>query len=70
MSQSRAQSGIEAATNVFVGWIIALVTQVLIFPVVGLQVMLWQNLALSGVFSAVSFLRSYMLRRFFLRLNR
>jgi hypothetical protein len=32
--------------------------------------MLWQNLALSGVFTAVSFLRSYVLRRLFVRLNR
>lgn len=65
MTQSRSGSAIEAATNVILGWMLALVTQALIFPALGLQVMLWQNLALSAVFTAVSFLRSYILRRFF-----
>lgn len=70
MTQSRSFSTIEAATNVVLGWMVALITQLLVFPVIGLQVMLWQNLALSGVFTAVSFLRSYVLRRLFVRLNR
>jgi hypothetical protein len=70
MTQSRSLSAIEAATNVILGWMIALITQALVFPVLGLQVMLWQNLALSGVFTAVSFLRSYVLRRFFVWLVR
>jgi len=70
MTQSRSLSAIEAATNVILGWMIALITQALVFPVLGMQVMLWQNLALSGVFTAVSFLRSYVLRRFFVWLVR
>ncbi len=65
MSQSRSLSAIEAATNVILGWMVALVIQALVFAVIGLQVMLWQNLALSGVFTAVSFVRSFVLRRLF-----
>ncbi|WP_272010876.1 DUF7220 family protein [Roseovarius sp. ZX-A-9] len=65
MRQSRSFSAVEAATNVILGWMIALITQALIFPVVGLQVMLWQHLTLSGAFTAVSFLRSHVLRRLF-----
>ena len=68
MSQSRAFSALEAAANVSIGWLVALVTQVLVFPVFGIQVMHWQNLALSAVFTAVSLLRSYALRRLFARL--
>ncbi|WP_324754046.1 DUF7220 family protein [Roseovarius sp. Pro17] len=70
MTQSRTLSALEAATNVVLGWLVAMITQLLVFPVIGLQVMLWQNLALSGVFTAVLFLRSYVLRRLFVRLNR
>ncbi len=70
MTQSRSFSTIEAATNVVLGWMVAMITQLLVFPVIGLQVMLWQNLVLSGVFASVSFLRSYVLRRLFVRLNR
>ncbi len=70
MTQTRSLSAVEAATNVILGWMVALITQVLIFPVLGLQVMLWQNMMLSGVFTTVSFLRSYVLRRLFIWLNR
>jgi len=70
MTQSRSLSALEAATNVILGGMVAMITQALIFPVLGLQVMLWQNMMLSGVFTTVSFLRSYVLRRLFIRLNR
>ncbi len=70
MSQKRAISAIEAATNVVLGWLIALIAQALVFPVLGLQVMFWQHVTLSGVFTAVSFLRSYVLRRCFVWLAR
>ena len=68
MSQTRTLSAIEAVANVAVGWLVALATQLIVFPVLGLQVMLWQNLALSAVFSSVSVVRSYCLRRLFARL--
>jgi hypothetical protein len=70
MTQSRTLSAIEAATNVIFGWMIALITQALVFPALGMQVTLWQNLTISGVFTAVSFLRGYALRRLFVRLVR
>ncbi|AZQ67637.1 hypothetical protein EF888_11140 [Silicimonas algicola] len=65
MTQSRLMSGIEAGANVAVGWCIALGTQLLLFPVVGLQVTVAQNLTISGAFTAVSLARSYVLRRVF-----
>lgn len=67
MSRCPSRSAIEAATNVTLGWVAALATQVVVFPVMGLQVMLWQSLALTGVFTTMSFLRGYALRRFFIR---
>jgi hypothetical protein len=63
--QSRAMSAVEAVTNVLVGYGIAVVTQVLVFPLFGLTASLGDNLLLGIVFTAVSLIRSYALRRVF-----
>ena len=63
--QSRAMSAVEAVTNVLVGYGIAVVTQVLVFPLFGLTASLGDNLLLGMVFTAVSLIRSYALRRVF-----
>jgi hypothetical protein len=65
MKQSRAMSLIEAIANVAVGYGVAVVTQILIFPVFGLQTTLAQNLKMGAVFTVVSIARSYLLRRLF-----
>ncbi len=65
MKQSRLMSLVEAITNVIVGYGVAVATQILIFPIFGLQTTLGQNLAMGGIFTIVSLLRSFALRRFF-----
>ena len=65
MKQSRLMSLVEAITNVIVGYGVAVVTQILIFPIFGLQTTLGQNLAMGGIFTIVSLLRSFALRRLF-----
>ena len=65
MKQSRAMSLIEAIANVAVGYGIAVVTQILIFPVFGLHTTLGQNLKMGGIFTIVSLARSFALRRLF-----
>ena len=65
MKQSRLMSMVEAITNVVVGYGVAVVTQILIFPVFGLQTTLGQNLAMGGIFTIVSLFRSFALRRLF-----
>ncbi len=50
-----------------VGYGVAVVTQILIFPVFGLQITLAQNLKMGAVFTVVSIARSYVLRRLFER---
>lgn len=70
MTQSRRMSLIEAITNVAVGYALAVVTQVLVFPWFGLHASLGDNLALGLVFTAVSLIRSYALRRLFTRFDR
>ncbi|NHQ74527.1 hypothetical protein HAT86_08615 [Roseovarius gahaiensis] len=63
MMQSRRQSLIEAITNVVVGYALAVITQIVVFPWFGLQVSLGENLAIGGLFTGISLLRSYALRR-------
>jgi hypothetical protein len=65
MKQSRLMSLVEAITNVIVGYGVAVVTQILIFPLFGLHTTLAQNLKIGAVFTMVSIARSYALRRVF-----
>lgn len=65
--QSRRQSLIEAITNVAVGYALAVLTQIVVFPWFGLKVSLNDNLAIGAMFVIVSLLRSYALRRLFER---
>jgi hypothetical protein len=65
MKQTRLMSLVEAVANVVVGYGVAVVTQILIFPVFGLHTTLAQNLQMGAVFTVVSIARSYALRRLF-----
>jgi len=51
MKQSRAMSLVEAVANVVVGYGVAVVTQILIFPIFGLHTTLAQNLKLGLIFT-------------------
>lgn len=65
MTQSRRTSLIEAASNVMVGYALAVATQILVFPWFGLQPSVKENLAIGAVFTILSLVRSYALRRLF-----
>ena len=65
--QSRRRSLIEAITNVVVGYVLAVMTQIIIFPWFGLQADLGEALAIGSVFTGISLIRSYALRRLFER---
>jgi hypothetical protein len=65
MTQSRQMSLVEAITNVAVGYILAIVTQIVVFPWFGLEVTLGEHLAIGSVFVAISLARGYLLRRLF-----
>ena len=65
MKQSRAMSLVEAVTNVLIGYGVAVATQMLVFPLFGFEASLQDNLAIGLVFTAVSLVRSYLLRRAF-----
>lgn len=56
---------VESVANVVVGYGVAVVTQMLVFPLFGLHASLNQNLMIALVFTGVSLVRSYFLRRVF-----
>ena len=70
MTQSRSMSFIEATANVVVGYVLAIVTQLIVFPWFGLEAALVEHLAIGFAFVGVSLVRGYVLRRIFERLGR
>lgn len=67
MTQSRRMSLVEDFTNVAVGYVLAVATQIVVFPWFGLHPSLGENMAIGAVFISVSLLRNYLLRRLFER---
>jgi hypothetical protein len=65
MKQSRLMSLVESLVNVLVGYGVAVVTQILVFPLFGLAVTVTENLLIGLIFTVVSIVRSYALRRGF-----
>lgn len=69
MSQSRKASALEALANVALGYVLAILTQMLVFPLFDLDVTFGENLSIGLAFVGVSLLRSYVLRRLFEKLG-
>jgi hypothetical protein len=65
MKQSRLMSLVESLANVLVGYGVAVATQMAVFPLFGLAVTVTENLLIGLIFTAVSIVRSYALRRGF-----
>ena len=65
MKQSRHMSLVESLANVAVGYGIAVLAQIAVFPFFGLHVSLADNLVMGAVFTIVSIARSFTLRRAF-----
>ena len=68
MSQSRAQSMIESAANVVIGYMVAIGSQLVVFPMFGVHLPLQDNLLIGLWFTAISLVRSYFVRRWFNRI--
>ena len=63
--QSKKHSLFEALVQNVVGYVIALLTQIAIFPLFGYHMALAQNAEIGLIFTAVSIARSYVIRRLF-----
>ena len=64
-AQSRSTSLLEAVLNVSIGYVLALITQWIAYPLFGIQMPLTTDLAIAAIFTLVSLARSYLLRRAF-----
>jgi hypothetical protein len=65
MKQSRLMSMVEAAANVVVGYVLAIATQIVVFPWFGIETGLAEHLTIGIAFVGVSLVRGYLLRRLF-----
>jgi membrane protein implicated in regulation of membrane protease activity len=62
-------SAVEAAANVAVGYGVACLTNAFVLPAFGFHISLGQNLSIGAIFTVVSLVRSYLLRRVFNRFH-
>jgi hypothetical protein len=67
MSQSRRHSLIESCVNTAVGFGVAIISQLLIFPLYDIHIPFESNLGISAWFTAISVGRGYVVRRVFNR---
>ena len=63
--QTRAESLKESALNIAIGYLVALLSQLIVFPIVGIQVDFTTNLEIGLYFTVISLIRSYLVRRWF-----
>jgi hypothetical protein len=68
-AQTRSASLLEATANICVGYILALITQRVAYPLFGIETTLATDSAIAALFTLVSLARSYLLRRLFERLG-
>jgi hypothetical protein len=65
MKQSKLMSWVETCLNTAIGFVIALATQILVFPLFGYSPPLSTNFKIGLIFTVVSIARGYLLRRIF-----
>jgi len=65
--QSRKHSAFEAVANIAIGYIVAVAAQSAIFPLFDIYVKASDHLLIGALFTVVSLVRSYVLRRVFNR---
>jgi hypothetical protein len=63
--QSKKHSVIESMANVAIGYMVALLSQLVVFPMFDIHIPLSSNLAITAWFTVISLIRSYVVRRWF-----
>lgn len=65
MKQSRTMSMVEAVTNVVVGYVLAIATQIVVFPWFGIETGLAEHMTIGIAFVGISLARGFLIRRLF-----
>lgn len=63
--QSKKMSLLETCLSTFIGLAVAIWTQLICFPWFGIEIHLSQNFMIAGIFTVVSIIRGYLVRRLF-----
>ncbi len=67
--QTKNKSAIESLTNTVTGLLTSFLIQIIIYPLLDIPVTIGQNILITLVFFIASFLRGYLIRRFFNKLK-
>lgn len=67
--QLKKHSLFEAITNIFVGYTVNMLANFVIFPLWGWSITIRQNIEIGIVYTVISLIRSYLLRRAFTHLT-
>lgn len=65
MRQSKFLSAVETSVNTAVGYVMAVASQLVIFPLFDIHIELHQNLLMGLYFTVISLARGYVIRRWF-----
>ena len=65
MLQTKRQSLIETLTNVAIGYLISFIANMLVLPLFGYNINLTDGVLISIIFTIISIVRGYFIRRFF-----
>ena len=65
MSQSRKGSALEASVNMAVGLAVSMIANAIVFPAYGFHPSLLDNAGITLIYTGISLVRSYCLRRAF-----
>jgi len=65
MQQTKIESLIESFINILIGYMTAICSQFLIFPLFDIYISIQDNLLIGLYFTIISLIRSYTIRRYF-----
>lgn len=69
MSQTKRGSMIETVSSTAIGYTVAVLSQIVIFPVFDITISTGTNLVIAAWFTVISLARGYCVRRIFNRLH-
>lgn len=67
--QSKKLSLVESITQTVIGLGTSIITQMILYPILGIPVSLSQNIIITAVFFCVSIIRGYFVRRWFAKIK-
>ena len=65
MTQTRLGSLVEVMMNIVIGYVVAILSQIVIFPKFNIHISLTDDLMIGLWFTVISLVRSYIIRRWF-----